>query len=103
MPGMALLMVRSPHGKARPGLAMEPGGSRWREHVHGWLLLLPAAVLLIAFTHYPVVATLYESLFSTPRPSRPSVWIGLDNYRALADDPVFWQALGNNVWYALGT
>jgi len=80
-----------------------PAGARWRAHVHGWLLLLPAAVLLVAFTHYPVVATLYQSLFSTPKPSRPSVWVGLDNYRALVDDPVFWQALGNNVWFALGT
>jgi len=60
-------------------------------------------VLLVAFTHYPVVVTLYDSLFSTPRPNRPSVWVGLDNYRALVEDPVFWQVLRNNVWYALGT
>ena len=76
---------------------------RWRAHIHGWLLLLPAAVLLVAFTHYPVVATLYHSLFSTPKPSRPSVWVGLDNYRSLVEDPVFWQALRNNAWFALGT
>jgi sn-glycerol 3-phosphate transport system permease protein len=76
---------------------------RWRAHVHGWLLLLPAAVLLVAFTHYPVVATLYHSLFSTPRPSRPAVWVGLDNYRALVEDPIFWQVLKNNLWFALGT
>jgi sn-glycerol 3-phosphate transport system permease protein len=82
---------------------MEASGGRWRTHAHGWLLLLPAAVLLVTFTHYPVVATLYHSLFSTPRPGRPSAWVGLDNYRALADDPVFWQVLGNNMWFALGT
>jgi len=82
---------------------MGPSGGRWRAHVHGWLLLLPAAALLVTFTHYPVAATLYHSLFSTPRPGRPSMWVGLDNYRALADDPVFWQVLSNNVWYALGT
>jgi sn-glycerol 3-phosphate transport system permease protein len=76
---------------------------RWRAHVHGWLLLLPAAVLLVASTHYPVVATLYHSLFSTPKPSRPAVWVGFDNYRALVEDPVFWQVLKNNVWFALGT
>src|SRR5262245_58208264 len=76
---------------------------RWRTHVHGWLLLLPAAVLLVAFTHHPVVATLYHSFFSTPTPSRPSVWVGLDNYTALVEDPVFWQVLRNNAWFALGT
>src|SRR5207245_770050 len=29
--------------------------------------------------------------------------VGFDNYRQLAADPIFWQALGNNLWYALGT
>jgi sn-glycerol 3-phosphate transport system permease protein len=71
--------------------------------VHGWLLLLPAAVLLAVFTHYPAGATLWHSLFSTPKPNRPAVFVGLDNYRAMAEDPVFWQALANNLWFALGT
>jgi len=72
-------------------------------HVQGWLLLLPAAVLLVTFTHLPVGATLYHSLFSNPRAGRAAVWVGADNYRAMAEDPVFWQVLGNNLWYAAGT
>ena len=75
----------------------------WRAHVIGWLLLLPAAVLLVAFTHYPVAATIYTSLFSNPKAGRAAVWVGLDNYQAMVEDPVFWQALGNNLWFALGT
>jgi len=71
--------------------------------VHGWLLLLPSAVLLAAFTHYPAGATLWHSFFSTPKPNRPAVFSGLDNYRAMAEDPVFWQSLANNLWFALGT
>ena len=71
--------------------------------VQGWLLLLPAAVLLAAFTHYPAGATLWQSFFSTPRGDRSAVYIGLDNYRDMLNDPVFWQALANNAWYALGT
>jgi len=74
-----------------------------RQALQGWLLLLPAALLLVTFTHYPTAATLYHSFFSTPKPSRPSVWVGLDNYRSMAEDPVFWQVLGNNTWYALAT
>ena len=72
-------------------------------NVHGWLLLLPAAVLLVTFTHYPTVATLYHSFFSTSKPGRPTAWIGLDNYRSMVEDPVFWQVLANNLWYALAT
>jgi sn-glycerol 3-phosphate transport system permease protein len=77
--------------------------TRTREWLYAWLLLLPAAALLALFTHYPAVANLWHSTYSTPRGSRPSRFIGLENYRALIDDPVFWQALSNNVWYALGT
>jgi sn-glycerol 3-phosphate transport system permease protein len=79
------------------------GHGRWGVHVHGWLLALPAVVLLVVFTHYPAVATLVQSVFSTPKLNRPSVFVGPDNYRAMAADPVFWQTLHNNVLYALGT
>jgi len=77
--------------------------NRAAAQVHGWLLLLPAAVLLAVFTHYPAGATLWHSFFSTPKPNRPAVFSGLDNYRAMAEDPVFWQSLANNLWFALGT
>ena len=72
-------------------------------HVYGWLLLTPAAILLIGFTHYPTVATLIDSFFSTGTAMRPSRFVGADNYRLMIDDPVFWKVLGNNLWFALGT
>src|SRR5450432_41392 len=71
--------------------------------LHGWLLLLPSAALLALFTHYPAVATLWHSFGSTPKGARASVFVGLDNYRQLVDDPIFWQSLTNNLWYAAGT
>jgi sn-glycerol 3-phosphate transport system permease protein len=73
------------------------------KHVAGWLLLLPAAILLVGFTHYPAAATLLESFFSTGTAVRPPRFVGLANYAALAEDPIFWQVLGNNFWFALGT
>jgi sn-glycerol 3-phosphate transport system permease protein len=72
-------------------------------HVYGWLLLTPAAILLVAFTHYPAAATLIDSLFSTGTAVRPSRFVGLENYASLAEDPIFWQVLKNNLWFALGT
>jgi sn-glycerol 3-phosphate transport system permease protein len=74
-----------------------------RATLHAWLLLLPALVLLVAFTHYPAVATIWHSLFSTPRANRPAVFVGAENYVELAGDPIFWQALTNNAIYALAT
>jgi sn-glycerol 3-phosphate transport system permease protein len=77
--------------------------TRTRQWLYAWLLLLPAMTLLVLFTHYPAVANLWHSFYSTPKGAHPAVFIGLDNYRNLADDPVFWQALRNNLIYAAGT
>jgi sn-glycerol 3-phosphate transport system permease protein len=71
--------------------------------MHAWLLLLPALVLLVTFTHWPTVATLIDSFFSTPKGARPAQWVGLENYAVMADDPVFWQAVRNNLWFAAAT
>src|SRR6266568_941765 len=71
--------------------------------LHAWLLLLPAMVLLALFTHWPALATFIDSFYSTARPRRASAFIGLDNYRQIIDDPIFWQALTNNLWFAVGT
>ena len=79
-----------------------PRPQAWWNAVHAWLLLLPAAVLLVAFTHYPVLATLRHSFFIARR-GGGEVFVGLDNYRAMAADPIFWKVLVNNLWFALGT
>jgi sn-glycerol 3-phosphate transport system permease protein len=71
--------------------------------VYAWLLLLPAAVLLAAFTHYPTIATLGQSIFSTGTATRPSVYVGLENYQLLLEDEVFWKVANNSFWYAIGT
>ncbi len=72
-------------------------------HVYGWLLLTPAAILLVAFTHYPTVATFFDSFYSKGSAIRPSKFIGLGNYEAMIEDPIFWKVLVNNFWFAAGT
>jgi sn-glycerol 3-phosphate transport system permease protein len=66
-------------------------------------MLLPALALLIAFTHYPAVATFIDSFMSTPKGNRPSTFVGLENYRIMVEDPIFWQSFRNNLWFALAT
>src|SRR5437588_3753433 len=76
---------------------------RGLEAIYGWLLLLPAMALLALFTYWPAIATIGDSFWSTPRPRRPAAFVGLANYSAMLGDPVFWQAVVNNLWFALGT
>ena len=71
--------------------------------VYGWLLLMPAAIFLIAFTYYPTVATLVKSFFSQGTALRPSEFVGFENFEYMLEDEVFWQVAWNNVIYAAGT
>ncbi len=85
-------------------LAITPVRPRvWTVQLYGYLLVLPALSFLLLFTHYPAVATVWESLFSAARSTRPAQFVGLDNYRALLDDDIFIQSLWNNLLYALIT
>lgn len=72
-------------------------------HIYGWLLLTPAMILLIAFTHYPMIVTVFHSFFSKGTVIRPSHFVGLANYDMLINDPIFWKVLTNNAWFAMGT
>lgn len=73
------------------------------KHIYGWLLLAPAAILLITFTHYPIVGTLVDSFFFSGMNGGKDQFAGQANYDMLLHDPVFLQVLGNNVRFALGT
>jgi sn-glycerol 3-phosphate transport system permease protein len=72
-------------------------------HIQAYLLLLPAFVFLVGFTHYPAIATFFDSLMSTPRAGRSAVFVGAENYQVMMQDPVFWRSMTNNLWFALAT
>jgi len=71
--------------------------------VYGWLMFMPAATFLIAFTYYPTVATLAKSFYSQGTALRAAEFVGLENFEYMLDDDVFWQVAWNNVIYAAGT
>lgn len=61
--------------------------------------LSPWLVGLAAFTLIPIGLSLYYSFCDYSLLQAP-VFTGLDNYRALANDSIFWKALGNTAYYA---
>ena len=77
--------------------------ARRRRAIHGWLLLLPALVMLSTFAFYPSLLTLWASFFSREPRRRPAEFIGVENYRFLFDDPTFWLVVKNNLLYAAVT
>jgi len=71
-----------------------------REWIQAYLLLIPALVLLFAFTHWPAIETVIQSFWSTGRGRRVSQFVGTDNYTKMMTDPVFRQVMWNNAVYA---
>jgi raffinose/stachyose/melibiose transport system permease protein len=63
--------------------------------------VLPALALLLVFVYYPIVENLRLSLYSWSAFSAQPTFVGLDNYRTAAGDPVFWRALRNNTVFAV--
>ena len=74
-----------------------------RSGIVGWTLAAPALVVIAVFFALPVVIGLALSLtdfdlyaladLSTSR------FVGLDNYLRLLQTPLFWQALGNTLYF----
>lgn len=63
------------------------------------LFISPWLIGLVAFTLYPLAASLYYSFTDFDVLSRP-VWIGGGNYADMVGDDVFWQSLYNTLFYA---
>jgi len=68
------------------------------------VLLAPAAILLALIIVYPVLRLGYTSFFNLSLTSGvPAEFVGLDNYRIMLEDPVFWQATWNTVLFTVIT
>jgi multiple sugar transport system permease protein len=64
------------------------------------VLILPATAGFIVFAAVPVLRGIYLS-FTRFRILTPATWTGLDNYRRLLGDGVFWRSLGTTVEYVV--
>jgi multiple sugar transport system permease protein len=84
-----------------------PGAPRrsLSERALGFVLLAPAAALLLAIVVYPIAQLIWNSFFDIhlAEPWRGEPFIGLDNYRRALDDSRFWSSLGHTAIYAIVT
>jgi multiple sugar transport system permease protein len=74
--------------RARAGLAD-------REGALAWLFLVPSVVYVIALVAVPFVLAIAFA-FTDVTAGDPSMdWVGLENFRRVMADPVFWRSLRN--------
>lgn len=64
-----------------------------------WLFLLPALLIIVTFSIYPLIRSFVLSFQGGSLISQH--FVGFENYQRLFDDPVFWHSLGNTALYAL--
>ncbi len=73
-----------------------------KEHIVGYLFILPNMIGIFIFVLGPVVAGLLLSFTKWDLLSSP-IWIGINNYKELLHDPLFWTSLKNTAYYAVLT
>jgi len=73
--------------------------------VWGWLFAGPALVVIVVFFLLPVLAALVLSVTDYDLYAIASIhnvrFVGLRNYADLLANPLFWQALGNTVYFVV--
>ena len=70
-----------------------------RRHLTGWLFLTPAVLMIGVFTIVPFFQAILLSFQSWDGVSPDTPWVGLDNYRFIAEDPVFWRSMRNVLFF----
>jgi multiple sugar transport system permease protein len=73
-----------------------------REQLIGWLLLIPALLVLSLVFVYPIVRAFWLSLFTENLSTQlQPVFSGLANYSRMLGDGRFWQSMGNTTIFTV--
>ncbi len=77
---------------------------RAREQRTGWMLLLPALILLALVFAYPILRAFWLSFFTQNLGTQlKTVFSGLDNYGRMIGDGRFWQSKWNTTVFTTGS
>ena len=85
---------------------LNPKSPRWteaqRQALWAWAFILPCLLGLIVFTYLPILASFglsfsYWNLLGEPQ------WVGLANYQAVIQDPIFWTTFWNTWGFVLAS
>ncbi|PYI53455.1 hypothetical protein DLM86_16920 [Paenibacillus flagellatus] len=91
---------RSPTEPSEEGTPMEKlWNLKFRRELSGWLFVLPMLLFFLAFVVYPILASIRSSLYSFNYVDY--TFAGLDNYKQLLGDSLFWKAVWNTVVFVL--
>jgi multiple sugar transport system permease protein len=70
---------------------------RLRRTLTTWSFLVPALIGIVVFFLYPLISAVYFSFTKFDLLTVPE-WVGLANYRRMAEDPFLLQSIRNTLW-----
>lgn len=70
--------------------------NRW-----SYLYILPMIILLLAFIVYPIFASLGYTLYQWNGIGDPTAYVGLDNFKQVMADPIFWESFLHTLIYTV--
>jgi multiple sugar transport system permease protein len=79
---------------------------RWkdlRKQLPNYLFVLPHFLFFAIFLLYPIFRGIQISLYDWKIMLTDQNFIGLANYQALMDDAIFWEVLGNTIYFTVLT
>ncbi len=95
-----------PHSSEITGKTDRPSrkSSLWQQiYTHRWsyLYIAPMVILVLTFTIYPIFASLGYTLYQWDGIGDPTMFVGLDNFRRVMTDPIFWGAFQHTFIYTI--
>lgn len=73
---------------------------RWRQWVTGYSMILPNFIGFFIFMLIPIIATIGLGFTEWDLVNDPR-WVGLDNYKHLFKDRIFWLSFKKTIWFTL--
>ena len=77
--------------------AKRGGASAWADRHFKWLMVAPAALLILAFSIYPLVFSLWVAFVNYDFQIPGHAFVGLQNFQQILADPLAWSSLGVTV------
>ena len=66
----------------------------------GFLFALPWMIGFLVFSFYPIAMSAYYS-FTDFNAIKEPTWVGLENYRRLFADPLFYKSMANTLFFVI--
>ena len=70
------------------------GASAWADRHFKWLMVAPATLLILAFSIYPMLFSLWVVFVNYDFQIPGHEFVGLQNFQQIVNDPLAWSSLG---------